>query len=61
MLIIEQGLDSPERLRVLTDKNINDICNVVRKPSSKNAERTPNTGQQVSVISQENLELFHHW
>ena len=27
----EQGLDSLERLRVCTDKNVDDICNVVRK------------------------------
>ena len=31
LLIREQGLHSPERLRVLTDKNVNDICNVMRK------------------------------
>ena len=37
LLVREQGLDSPERLRVLTNKNVNDICNVVRKPGSKNA------------------------
>ena len=65
MLVREQGLDSPERLRALTDKNVNDICNVVRKPGSKNADGTPNRGQQVSVIAQENLKLavfmFHHW
>ena len=58
------GLDNPDRLRVLTDKNVNYICNVVRKPGGKNAIWTPNRGQQVSVIAQENLKLaaflFHH-
>ena len=64
MLIRKQGLDSPERLRVLTNKNINDICNVIRKQGGKNANRTPDRGQQVSAIAQENLKLtaflFHH-
>ena len=36
LLIREQGLDSSERLRVLTDKNVDDICSVVRKPDGKN-------------------------
>ena len=37
-----QGLDSPERLRVLTDKNVDDICNVIRKPGGKIFNRMPN-------------------
>ena len=65
LLVREQGLDSPDRLRVLTDKNVDDICNVVRTPGSKNADGTLDRGQQVSVIAQENLKLaaflFHHW
>ena len=64
LLIREQGLDSLERLKVLTDKNVDGICNVGRKPSCKNINGTPNRGQQVSVITQENLKLevflFHH-
>ena len=64
LLIREQGLDSPERLQVLTDKNVDDICNVMRKPSGKNANGMPNKGQQVSGEAQENLKLavflFHH-
>ena len=62
LLIREQGLESSERLRVLTDKNVDDICNVVRKPCGKNANR--DRGQQVSVIAEENQKLaaslFHH-
>ena len=57
LLVREQGLDSPERQRVLIDKNVNDICNVVRKPGSKNTNGMPDRGQQVSVIAQENLKL----
>ena len=64
LLVREQGLDSPDWLRVLTDKNVDDICNVTRKPGGKNADGTPNRGQQVSVMAQENLKqaffLFHH-
>ena len=58
------NVDSPERLRVLTDKNVNDIYNVMGKPGGKNADGTPDRGQQVLVIAQENLKLaaflFHH-
>ena len=64
LLNSEQGLDSSERLRVLTDKNVNDNCNIVKKQGSKNADKMPDRGQQVSVIAQENLKLvaflFHH-
>ena len=49
--------ESPERLRVLINKNVDDICNVVRKPSGKNTNGMWNRGQQVSVIAQENLKL----
>ena len=65
LLVRQQGLDNIERLRVLTDKNVDGICNVMRKPGGKNADRKPNRGQQVSVVAQENLKLavflFHHW
>ena len=64
LLTRKQGLDSPERLRIVTDKNVDDSCSVMRKPGSKNANGTPDRGQQVSVIAQENLKLavflFHH-
>ena len=64
LLFREQGLDNPNRLKILTDKNVDDICNVMRKPGSKNTNRTPDRGQQVSVIAHENLKLvaflFHH-
>ena len=57
LLVRVQELDSPDRLRVLTDKNVDDVCNVMRKPGSKNANGMPDRGQQVSVIAQENLKL----
>ena len=66
LLIREQGLDSQERHQVLTDKNVDDICNVLRKQGGKNANGMPNRGHQVSVIAQENLKLatfllHHRW
>ena len=65
LLIREQGLDSPKRLRVLIDKNVNDICNVMMKPGSKNTNGTPNREKKVSAIVPENLKLdislFYHW
>ena len=65
LLIRKMGLDNSNRLRVLMDKNYDNICNVMRKPGGKNANGTPNRGQQVSVIAQENLKLaaylFHNW
>ena len=39
LIVREQGLDSPDMLKVLMDKNVNDIYNVMRKPSSKPMER----------------------
>ena len=37
LIVRKQGLDSPEKQRVLTDKNVDDICNAMRKLGSKNA------------------------
>ena len=50
LLIREQGLDRLDRLQV-TDKNVYDICNVVRKLGGRDADRMPDRGQQVSVIA----------
>ena len=41
LLLREQWLNRPDRLRVLADKNANDICYVMRKPGGKNANGTP--------------------
>ena len=58
------GFSPNERLKVLTNKNVDDICHLMRKLSNKNTNGTPNIRQQVSVIAQENLKLavflFHH-
>ena len=45
LLIKEQELDRPERLRFLTNTNVNDMCNIVRKPGGKNADGMPNREQ----------------
>ena len=64
LLLREQGVESAERLRVLTNKNVDDICNVMRKPGHNDANGMHDKGQQVSIITQENLKLaaflFHH-
>ena len=40
-LVKEQELDSLEGLQVLTDKNVDDICNVVRKPGARMPVKCP--------------------
>ena len=64
MIIREQGLDNLSSLIVFTDKNVNDICDFMRKQGGKNSNRMPNRGQQIAVTAQENLKLtvilFHH-
>ena len=52
LLIREQGLHCPDRMQVVIDKNVNDICNVVRILDKKNANGNPDRGQQLSVIAQ---------
>ena len=44
LLVREQGLDNADSLRVLTDKNDDDICNVMRKQGGKNADGIPDRG-----------------
>ena len=65
MLIREKELESQRRFIVVSYKNVDDICNVMRKLGSKNANETSIRGQQVSVIAQESLTLavfiLHHW
>ena len=39
-LIQEQGMDNPNRLRALTNKNVDDICNIIRK-CSKSTDGLP--------------------
>ena len=64
LLIRKQGLDSPDRLRVITEKSVDDICSIIRKQGGKNANGTPNRGQQVLVTAQDILKLavfLHQW
>ena len=51
LLLREQGLDKANRLRIFKNNTVKDICNVMRKQVSKNANGTPDRGQQVSVIT----------
>ena len=65
LLVREQRLYSPEWHKILTDKNVDDLCNVVRKSGGKNANWMPDRGPKVSIITKDNLKLaislFHHW
>ena len=50
----------------LINKNVHDTCHFMRKPGSKNANRTINKEQQETAIAQENLKLaafllYHRW
>ena len=56
-LITHQRTGSIHSNKALADKNINDICNVIRKPGRKKQNGMPDKGQQISVITQENLKL----
>ena len=51
LLIREQQPDNPEMLRILTEKNVDDICSVLGNPSDKNDNGMPDRGQQVSIIA----------
>ena len=47
LLIREKDLDSPDRLQILTDKNVDDTCDVKREQGGKNANGMFNSGQHV--------------
>ena len=51
LLIREKELNSLERMRVLINKNVDEICNVMRKPGGKNANGMPKRGHQLLVIA----------
>ena len=51
VLFYGEHLDSPDRLRVLTSRNVDDICNVVRKSGIKSAAGLPNRGCQGGTSS----------
>ena len=44
LLISKQGLDNSDWLQALMDKNVHDICNVMRKPGGKNVNLMPDRG-----------------
>ena len=59
-----QDLNTSDKLQLLTDKNVDGICNVIKKIGIKHAGGTLDKVHQVSVMAQENLKqaafLFHH-
>ena len=64
ILFHKQILYILDQLSILSDKNVDDICNVMVKPDGKNAVRTPDRRPQVLVITPKHLKLasflFHH-
>ena len=44
VLVHKQGLDSPDRLRVLSNVSVDDICSIIRKSDGKNANSSPDRG-----------------
>ena len=59
VLIHEPCLDSPDRLRVLMDKNVDDICSILRKPGDKSANGSPNKVYQICYDSGEPEACSH--
>ena len=61
VLVKEQELDSPVGMRDDIDKNVNDICNAVKKPGGNNVNEMPDGANDFSL---RNLKLaaflFHH-
>ena len=64
LLVRIEGLVRQDRLHFHTDKNVDDVFNIIRKPGDKNTDVMLNRGQQDAVIAQKNLKLasflFHH-
>ena len=46
LLVREWGLDSPERLQVISDKNVNDIYNVIRNQAARMPKECPKGGNR---------------
>ena len=49
VLVHKQGLNSTYRLRALTNKNVDDICNVTRKPGGKSTNNLPTDGNKYQL------------
>ena len=55
-LVEEQELNHPDH-QVIVNKYVKDICNVVKKPREKNADKIPDRVEPVSVMVWEHLKL----
>ena len=50
-LVDDQGIDSLRILASLSDKDITDICNVIHRPGRLVRGKTPDRGNQLSILA----------
>ena len=60
-LVTDQSLDSLDEIALLTDKDIDNLCSVVRRPGGTIANNVPNPGLNVSVRAQINMKLLVYY
>ena len=62
-IVNEHGIDSCAKLRFLKDKELENLCKVVRHPGSANQGNppVPNLGHPVSFVAKNNLKLTTYW
>ena len=57
-LVDGQGIDSPWTLASLSDEDITIICDIICRPSGLVSGKTPDRGNQISVLAVNNLKLM---
>ena len=56
-LVDDQGIDYPWTLASLFDEDITVICNMIHRPGRLVSWKTPDEGNQISVLAMKNLKL----
>ena len=56
-LVDDPGIDSPQTLASFFDEDIIAICVMIYRPGGLVSEKTPDTGNQISVLAMRNLKL----
>ena len=57
-LVDDHGIDSPRTLASLFDENIATICDVICRSGGLVSRKTPDRGNQISVLDTKNLKLI---
>ena len=60
-LVTDQSLDSLDEIALLTNKDIDNLCSVVRRPGGTIGNNVPNPGLNVSVRAQVNMKLLVYY